>query len=803
MIIVVHDRVIHIASAGSRKATSWPEQQLNLSDLYNRLQTPVRGTEGLSEYLRLPKSKQDELKDVGGFVAGSLRDNRRKAGNVIGRDVITLDLDSIPAGETDNILCRIDALGCGYALYSTRKHSPGSPRLRVLVPTDRTLSADEYEPVARKLAELIGIQFCDPSTFEASRLMYWPSCSADSQYIFRCADKPLLSAEGMLGLYPNWRDVMSWPQVPGIQNTPKNLAAKQEDPTAKQGVVGAFCRTYDIYSVIEKFIPGAYEPTDGMPDRYTFLGGSTSGGAVIYSNGLFLYSHHATDPAGGKLCNAFDLVRLHRFGELDNDAKPDTPINKLPSFSEMGRLAVADPNVSALLNQERFEKATADFEGVTSESDTAAANWMQHLQTSGTTGAPEKTADNMLIVLENDPNLKGRIGLDEFANKGIALGGLPWDLKRPERRVWCDSDDAGIRWYLEKVYGLTGKEKVYDALSLCGRKHSFDDVKNYLRVLEWDGIPRLDRLLIDYLGAPDTEYVRAVSRKAFTAAVARVMTPGVKFDTMTILTGPQGIGKSTLLSKMGKQWFTDGIKTFEGKEACEIIQGTWIVELGELEAFNRSEVERIKQFLSQTIDRYRAAYGRNVQDCPRRCVFFGTSNKGEFLRDKTGNRRFWPIDLLQVSPVKNVFTELDDEVDQLWAEAVMRWQLGEPLYLTGAVAKIALEEQESHRECSAREGIVLEFINKEVPDDWLKWSLDKRRLFWSGNVPTEGMRLVQRDRVCAYEVWCEAFGGDAKNMKYSDTSEINSCINLDANWERQNKPIRFGYAGIQKGFKRL
>ena len=326
-----YDRKITISAGSNRRAMSWLPQTMLISELWARLQTPARGTEPLAEYLNMKKVQQDDLKDVGGFMAGTLSGPRRKAGNVTGRDVITLDLDNIPSGGTDDVLRRVEALGCGYCIYSTRKHSPAAPRLRVLIPLDRTVSADEYEPLARKMAEYIGLELCDPTTFEVSRLMYWPSCCADSQYIYLWQDKPLLSANGLLAQYEDWRDCTTWPQVPGALSLPK-LAVKQGDPEGKTGVVGAFCRTYDIYRAMDELIPGMYEPVESMPGRYTYLGGSTTGGAVVYDSGKFLYSHHATDPCGGRLVNAFDLVRLHRFGDKDDDAQTGTPANRLPSY---------------------------------------------------------------------------------------------------------------------------------------------------------------------------------------------------------------------------------------------------------------------------------------------------------------------------------------------------------------------------------------------------------------------------------------------------------------------------------------
>ena len=155
---------------------------------------------------------------------------------------------------------------------------------------------------------------------------------------------------------------------------------------------------------------------------------------------------------------------------------------------------------------------------------------------------------------------------------------MPWD-PRGKRRAWEDNDNQGLYWYLEKVYEITGAARVDGALSLHSNRHAFNEVVDYLNGVQWDGVPRLDTLLIDYLGAEDTAYTRAVTRKAFTAAVARALKPGCKFDCMTILAGPQGIGKSTLLNVMSRGYFNDSLRTFEGKEACEVIQGVWLVEV--------------------------------------------------------------------------------------------------------------------------------------------------------------------------------------------------------------------------------
>lgn len=792
------DRQITISTAGSRRATSWPPSTLYWSELVTRLQTPVRSTETLEAYLKLPKSKQDEMKDVGGFVAGTLTGNRRKAGNVAGRDVVTLDLDSIPAGGRETALRRVAGLGCTYAVYSTRKHHDAAPRLRVLILLDRTVTADAYEPIARKLAEFIGLELCDPTTFEASRLMYWPSCSSDSAYVFEAGGAAIASADGILGLYKDWRDITTWPQVPNAADPHKKLAAKQGDPEAKAGIIGAFCRTFDVYRVMDELIPGAYTPTD-IPGRYTFVGGSTTGGAVIYDDGKFLFSHHATDPCGGRLVNAFDLARLHLYAALDDDSKPDTPTNKLPSYAAMCRRAQEIPEVSYLVGKERYEAATA--ESARAGSVNEDPNWTGRIKRNQDGQALKITA-NISVHLEFDPLLRGRVKKDLFADCLYGCAPLPWGKREGETGAfrWTDEDDAGLRMYIERVLGFRSKEMIEDALKNHAAKYGYNPVQDYLSGLVWDGTPRLDTLLIDYLGSADTAYTRAVTRKAFTAAVARVMWPGCKFDQMTILTGAQGIGKSTLLKKLGRFWFSDSIKTFEGKEASELVQGVWIVEIGELEAMAKSEIGRIKQFLSQQEDIYRAAYGRNVQWHPRRCVFFGTSNNDEYLRDRTGNRRFWPMDVGVQACTKSVFSDLDDEVDQLWAEAVIRWKAGEPLYLSGDLETAAREQQEEHRESSAREALIRDFLDKPIPTDWAKYSLDQRRVFWGGGSHAD-VQLIPRDRVCALEIWIELFGGDAKSMKYTDAQEINACIASMNGWKRSKVGLRHGYCGYQRGFE--
>ena len=796
----MNDRDLNISIGSGRWSTSWPTSVMKWSEFCSRLEKPIRGTETLGEFLKMSKADQDSRKDVGGFVGGVIEGGRRKVGNVKSRDLVTLDLDNIPENGTEKILKNVQMLGCAAAVYSTRKHRQAAPRLRVIIPTDRTMTIEEYEPVCRRIAKLIGIDYCDPTTFELNRLMFWPSVSSDGEYVYRKFGSDFLKADSVLRMYGDWHDASQWPTAEGEKAVTKRAIAKQQDPTAKTGVVGAFCRTYTIREAMEAFIPGMYTQAQS-DDRFTYTGGTTSGGAIVYDGDRWMYSHHATDPCSGQLVNAFDMVRLHMFRDRDNDVKEGTPTNRLPSYRLMQELALKDKKVSRLLAKERLDEANETFAGI----DVAAIEeipddtWKDQL-TVTQNGTYQKTINNLVLILTHDPNLKDKIVTDEFAGCGLAVGSLPWS-QDDRRRRWTDTDDAGALWYMETFYGIPTKDKLFAALAIVGGKHKVNEVRDYLFGLKWDGIHRADTLFVDYLGADDNVYTRAVARKSLTAAVARAVTGGVKYDYMPILAGPQGIGKSTLLATLGKGWFSDSLTTFEGKEAAEMLQGTWINEIGELNAMSKNETAAVKQFLSKRSDIYRAAYGRRTEEHPRRCVFFGTSNDAEFLRDYTGNRRFWPVDVGENEPKLSVFEDLPGNVDQIWAEAVMYWRAGEQLYLTGEAERLALEAQEEHRESSGWEGLIMDYLEREVPLNWDKMEIMERKMFLQGNSKTDEP-LRKMDKVCIQQIWVECLGGDLRYLRDQEKRRIGSILSRIPGWERIKSTARCGPYKIQKGFRR-
>lgn len=641
-----NDKNLKISIAQNRKSLKWITEEIKWSDFILKISKPVRTNETYEQFIKMKKSQQDELKDVGGFVAGELKDNRRKAENVLNRCLVTLDADNIEPGLTQKVLNLVDGLGCAYAIYSTRKHSDAKPRLRIIIPTDRTMKTDEYEPIARKIASFIGMEIMDPSTFEPSRLMYWPSCSKDSNFVFRCADKPFASVDGILSMYKNWKDTSEWPKIANEPEIIKKEITKQKDPLEKDNIVGAFCKVYDIYRAIATFLPDVYEPGN-QPDKYTYIQGSVANGATVYGDGKWLYSFHATDPASRTLCNSFDLVRIHKFGHLDDDIKDGTPTNRFPSYVEMCKFALEDIEVGKEFEKQKLDRAKQEF-GQSMETVEDVEWRIKKLKKSSSTGMIERTINNALIILENDMALKNKLVFDRFSNRFLIKEPLPWG--RPEEsypKLWTDSDDAELRGYFEKLYdGFKNASAINDALAILKNRKSTNVAKEYFENLIWDGRERLDNLIIDYLGAENNEYTRQVTRKALVAVVARAITEKpVKFDNMVILTGKQGIGKSTLLNKLAGEWFTDNIIDFNSKDTLLLLQNCIIAEVPELQGFNKADSNRLKQFLGQKTDKYRAPYERREEEHPRHCVFFGTTNDDEFLRDSTGNRRYWPIEV--------------------------------------------------------------------------------------------------------------------------------------------------------------
>lgn len=790
-----YDGPVTIAVGESRRSTQWKNKEVLWSQLAERLSIPTKTPETVDEYRGFAKSKRDEIKDVGGFVGGSLKGGRRKAEAIMQRRLLTLDLDDVPrnADPWDTVVL---VLGCAAVLYSTHSHRPEAPRLRLVMPLSRPVSPEEYSAIARKVAQDIGIDMCDDTTYEPHRLMYWPSASINAEYRYEVEDGPWLNADEQLARYVDWRDPSEWPISSRRAEALHRLASHQESPLEKNGIVGAFCRVYDIHDAIEHFLPDTYEKYDD--NRYTYKGGSTSGGLVLYDNGVFAYSHHGTDPASGKLCNAFDLVRIHLYGNLDDDTSPGTPSHKMPSFMKLQDEAMQIPEVREELAKANFERLKDRFDDPDEDYD-----WVGQL-TCNKNGKFDNTINNVQLIMEHDAGLRGKYFYDTFKERMTVCGDLPW-CKLADRMTttWTDTDDAGLRNFLEIKYEIVNTMKIGDAVLLAMQSCMRHPVREYLLSLKWDGVARADTIFIDYLGAEDTEYTRTVTRKALIGAVARIMQPGCKHDHILVLVGPQGCRKSTTLAKLGKSWFSDSFYTVQGKEAYEQIQGFWLIEMGEMAATRKAELESIKQFVSKQSDSYRAAYAKRTQEHPRQCAFFGTTNDDEFLRDATGGRRFWPVTVTDKGrETGDYFTA--EIVDQVWAEIVMRYSAGENWYLDNAkIEAVARQIQDAHTEMNGKQGLLEQFVERLLPKDWATRNLSQRLAYWNDGFDDEKQAGTERRKtICALEIHCELFGGTVKDYTPQKTREYNAMLKRLPGWKARSR-INYGEIyGQQRGFVR-
>lgn len=776
---VTHDGKLLIAIGRSRKSAQWQNRELQWSELLDKLAQTTRTRETAAEYAALPKGERDNIKDVGGFVGGYLKNGKRNNASVVNRCMVCLDADYADEGLLDDLdLTFINA----YALYSTHSHTPEKMRLRLIIPLSRTVTPDEYAAISRRIADELTLTRFDPTTFEPARLMYWPSTPEDGEFVFRYSDATFLDPDAVLATYPDWTDASLWPTTRPLEERTRAKIGKQEDPLEKKGVIGAFCRAHSITDVLEHILSDRYTPTE-QEDRYTFIGGSTTGGLVVYDD-KYAYSHHATDPAGGKLCNAFDLVRLHLFTPGGTAPDGSQVGDEANSISAMRAYAAADEATRIQMTEERLQQADEDFSEELperSQSNTAetAADWQSKL-TYDKMGNIKNTLTNLLLIMQNDPQLKGVVfnQLSDGMEIRDDIAPVPW--KHPSK-FWRDADDKQIISYIETRYGAFSNRNYDVAIGKVTDDRSYHPIRDYLSSLpEWDRTPRIETLLIDYLGAPDNRYVRAVTRKTLCAAVKRVLQPGIKFDTMLVLNGPQGVGKSTLIAKLGGEWFNDSLSLNDTKDktAAEKLQGFWIMEIGELAGLRKAEVETLRSFLSRQNDIYRASFGKRATPHLRQCVFFGTTNEESgYLRDTTGNRRFWPVKT-PGSGYKHSWQLTREEIDQIWAEALYYVNSGEKIYLDSDLDALAQEEQREAMQTDEREGLVREYLDKLLPEDWETMDLAERRGFLRGDAFTGGNRegTIRRNTVCALEIWCECLGRESGAIRRSDSNDIFSML---------------------------
>jgi predicted P-loop ATPase len=464
-------------------------------------------------------------------------------------------------------------------------------------------------------------------------------------------------------------------------------------------------------------------------------------------------------------------------------------------------LASSDKAVKKTLASERSQNAKSDFEGSFSaeaekEEDT---DWQTMLEVNRKGECIGRITD-FEIVLENHSLFKGKLRNNEFKNTWD-IGNLPWKSLKPE---WTNNDLNQLISWMEKFGMPANPNRISIAVSNVFNNHSYHPVRDYLNSLSWDGEPRVETLFIEYLGAEDTIYTRTVTRKSLVAAVARVFEPGIQFDSVIILVGRQGLGKSTILKKLGKDWFSDNFRSVRDKVSIEQIQGVWIMEISELAGLKKQEVEDVKNYISIRIDRGRMAYGRHVEAFPRQCIFFGSTNHDDFLADPTGNRRFWPIKAEVQSPSKSVFKDFTTyEIDQVWAEAYKLYQKNESLALDKEIARMAQEIQKAHSEIDEKAGLIQDYIDTPLPENWAEMDIIDRRNYLRGD-PIQEKGTMVRTRVSIMEIWCECFGKNSPDITKYNSKELNNIMKNTEGWKvAPGGPKRVKNYGMQRCYDRI
>lgn len=778
--VLLHDEKIDIAvSEGKVKKKIWKKQSWYWSDIVKKLSVSTPTSETWAEYEAGEKDYRDNIKDVGGYMGGLLYGARRLKASVIHRQLITLDADTADQGLWELFTLLYD---CAAVLHSSHSHSAKVGKFRIVLPLSRPVNVDEWRAISRKLAGNLGLQqFCKFS-FVVHQPMFWPSHPYDTVPVFEFQDGDWLNPDTVLAEYADWHDLSQWPGIDKERAERSPVGSKQEDPTLKDNNIGVFCRVYTVSEAIDKFLSDKYVRCDTDDQRYTYVHGSTSGGLVLYED-KWAYSHHGTDPASEELCNAFDLVRLHLFKDQDLKATEGTELHKLPSQKLMEAFCLEDPEYKLKAAVEANRAARKAFEtGPVVEDD---KKWMLQLDMDQKSNI-KNTPENVLIILRNDKRLVDCFAYDAFQQREVALRDLPWRKITDPPAEMVDQDDAAFRNYLSKHYKITTATKIKDAFDQYVLQHQFHPVRDYLNELHWDGVKRLDTIFLDYMGAEDSEYARAVTRKTVVGAVARVFNPGVKFDYVLVLVGLEGKGKSTLLDKMGRRWFSDSFSfaSVHKKEATEQLQGAWIVEIGELSGMRKAEIESVKHFISKRIDRFRVAYGKRVQAFPRQCIFFGTTNDSDFLQSPHGNRRFWPLRILLGPKTRDVFTDFtSDEIDQVWAEALVYYKKGEPLYLNEELEKEAAKVQTFHTSGDERIESIKKYLDRPLPENWYELPSSDRCDIIQGSTLMEGTPFFVRNKVSALEIFCELFRRDPIDASIPNLKFIRTIMNNLPGWE--------------------
>ena len=665
--------------------------------------------------------------------------------------ILALDVDHPNAALLEDIKTRYPDLKV--FAYTTFRSREGSPRYRIIIPLSRPVTKDEYAKLCEVFTEKLDCEF-DKQCFNFRQKLQFPRVLKEIEYHFCEWGSEPLDVDTLLGISPKTDEQEKETTSGGVSDD----AGDMKDKELKLSPIQVYCEVHPITEIIES-LSDIYEPTD-TKNRYKLIGSDSTPGVIIDPEKNIATSFHANDPAQGTH-NSFDLYRIHRFGALDKDVPEGTKKKDLPSFKAMMDYVKRDEKVKALLKKTREKKKP--------KTDSKIDGIMDKLQVNKYGEPKNSTANAVTIVLE-DPELSG-IKYDSFKQQFIATSPLPWEEKGTlHPRVFTEYDRKALIGYISSTYNIETGNNIDNALARLTFCRSVDPLQEYFKGLTWDGESRVEGLLTKYLGCEDSEYKRAVMRTTLISGVKRVFEPGCKIDTVLVLIGKQGCGKSTFVSRLAKGYFTDTIRCQDiaTKTAAEKLRGVFIAEISEMAGFSKTEVEMVKSFFSCQNDNYREPYARIVTEHPRKSIIIGTSNRiSGLLIDETGNRRFLPVFTGKESE-SHPWDMTDEDIDQIWAEAYMLYKNGESHKMPAHLVDEVLKMQNEAVVEDIRMPLVSEYLDILLPENWYDLGIEDRRDYINHTgkyigKPYEG--TLRRDYICAAEIGMEFF-----NMKKIELS---------------------------------
>jgi putative DNA primase/helicase len=830
----------------ANKVIAWPK-------FCERLGDPTIDTLTSDQYHRLSQKDRHERKNQGWFVGGTFRDGIRRQSNIEGRSMLCYDIDEC-SPELYEALMAEQATGYladrEYYAYTTRSHTPEKPRVRVVVPLSREIAPPEFGPICRIVAFKIdeSMEQIDPVSFRITQLMFLPSRSKDGEFKTNWRHGALLNPDEVL---KDWakdydKNYSRLPRSPREAGKLREHGVKIGDPRKKRGIIGAWCRAHSITELLADQWADLYEPGDATVDgtlRYTYKPGSTTNGVLIYED-LWAYSHHSSDPISDILVNAWDLERILRFGHLDKFCEQDEwdhgDPRKVPSYKAMLEWAQDDSDTKWELHQADYDaEAAADDMAVEADPEEVEADaapvvlapdrsWERQLDT--TIDGVKSTLHNIVTILENDAHFKGAFAYNAFLERNVLRQQIrSRRLGRATRPIRDelngdavrDVDTAIARSILEAPHGpgkvgwglRVSAHNMHEAVDAVAEHNTFHPVRDFMRSCKWDGVPRLRTMLHTYWHTPDDEYHAQVGYLFMVAAVARVHEPGHKFDFVPIFEGKEDLLKSTAIAVLaGRDWYGEFHEhDMRGsREIVEKISGKLLVELPELTAMlnDRHSAETMKALFSGSTDRARLAYRRNEAEFQRQGIFLGTTNLEEYLRDLTGNRRYWPVKVEGRVDVEG----LRRDRELLWAEALAEYEWHRrqpatsdlrvplPLFLTGEAAKTALHLQGTKMQASehgSRKGIIAAWLDEPVPQSQSKpgWRPD------GGDEPPVDEPRVQRERVCLHDI--RYFALDEQDNRRATSRDLSLVMSHIPGWTKDTIQHRCAKLGMQTTWSRV